>query len=76
MVVSLSQPGGNITGLANFAELLASKQLDLVRELLPRLTRVAMLVNTSNPLHVPQLKEVQSATANAKVDLVRVDVRA
>ncbi|MFX4512832.1 hypothetical protein ABTA89_19650, partial [Acinetobacter baumannii] len=33
-------------------------------------------VNTSNPLHVPQLKEVQSATANAKVDLVRVDVRA
>ena len=76
LVASLSQPGGNITGLANFAELLASKQLDLVRELLPQLSRVAMLVNTNNPLHVPQLREVQSATASAKVDLVPVDVRA
>jgi ABC-type uncharacterized transport system substrate-binding protein len=56
-----------VTGLANFAELLASKQLDFLRELLPRLSRVAMLVNTTNPLHVPQLKEMQAATANASL---------
>jgi putative ABC transport system substrate-binding protein len=37
LVQSLSRPGGNITGLTNFAEELASKQLDLIRELLPAL---------------------------------------
>ena len=76
LVASLSHPGGNVTGLANFAELLASKQLDLVRALLPRLSRVGTLVNISNPLHVPQLKEIQAATANARVDLVPVELRA
>ena len=53
LVQSLSRPGGNVTGLANFAEELASKQLDVIRELLPRLVRVATLVNVGNPLHVP-----------------------
>ena len=76
LVASLSHPGGNVTGLANFAELLASKQLDFLRELLPRLSRVAMLVNTTNPLHVPQLKEMQAATANARVDLLTIELRA
>ena len=72
LVSSLSHPGGNVTGLANFAELLASKQLDFLHELLPRLSRVAMLVNINNPLHVPQLREMQAAAANARVDLVTV----
>jgi putative ABC transport system substrate-binding protein len=76
LVSSLSHPGGNVTGLANFAELLASKQLDFLHELLPRLSRVAMLVNINNPLHVPQLREMQAAAANARVDLVTVEVRA
>jgi len=65
LVQSLSHPGGNITGLTNFAEELASKQLDLIRELLPRLTRVGTLVNVENPLHVPQWQETQVAAANA-----------
>jgi putative ABC transport system substrate-binding protein len=76
LVASLSHPGGNVTGLANFAELLASKQLDFLREMRPRLSRVAMLVNTTNPLHVPQLKEMQGATANARLDLVTIELRA
>ena len=59
LVQSLSHPGGNITGLTNFAEELASKQLDLIRELLPGLTRVGSLVNVRNPLHVPQWRETQ-----------------
>jgi putative tryptophan/tyrosine transport system substrate-binding protein len=53
LVNSLSRPGGNITGLANFADELASKQLDVMRELLPRLSRVGVLVNVTNPPHVP-----------------------
>ena len=56
LVASLSHPGGNVTGLANFAEMLASKQIDLLREMLPRLARFGSLVNVSNPLHLPQLR--------------------
>lgn len=73
LVQSLSHPGGNVTGLTNFAEELASKQLDLIRELLPRLARVGTLVNVRNPLHVPQWQETQAAAANASITLVRFD---
>jgi putative ABC transport system substrate-binding protein len=70
LVQSLSHPGGNVTGLTNFAEALASKQLDLMRELRPGLTRVAVLVNVDNPLHVPQWRETQDAAARASIALV------
>jgi putative ABC transport system substrate-binding protein len=75
LVKSLSHPGGNVTGLTNFAEELASKQLDVIRELLPRLARVGALVNVKNPLHVPQWQETQVAAARASVVLVRFDYR-
>ena len=48
LVASLSHPGGNVTGLANFAEMLASKQIDLLREMLPGLARCGLLVNVTN----------------------------
>ena len=70
LVQSLSHPGGNVTGLTNFAEALAAKQLDLMRELRPGLTRVAVLVNVENPLHVPQWRETQDAAARASIALV------
>jgi putative ABC transport system substrate-binding protein len=69
LVKSLAQPGGNITGLTNFAEELASKQIDLIRELLPRATRLAVLLNVMNPLHVPQWRETQAAAANVAIEL-------
>jgi putative ABC transport system substrate-binding protein len=75
LVQSLSHPGGNVTGLTNFAEVLASKQLDVIRELLPRVMRVGTLVNVENPLHVPQWRETQSAAANSALALVRFDYR-
>ena len=53
VVKSLARPGGNITGITNFADELASKQLDIMRELLPRLSRIGVLINVTNPLHVP-----------------------
>jgi putative tryptophan/tyrosine transport system substrate-binding protein len=73
LVQSLSHPGANITGLTNFAEELASKQLDLIRELLPRLSRVGTIVNVTNPLHVPEWRETQIAAGNASLALVRFD---
>jgi putative ABC transport system substrate-binding protein len=75
LVQSLSHPGGNVTGLANFAEELASKQLDVIRELLPQLSRVAALINVGNPLHVPQLREIRAAAAKASLALVHFEYR-
>ena len=75
LVKSLSHPGGNITGLTNFAEELASKQIDLIRELLPGSARLAALVNAANPLHVPQWRETQAAAAQAAIALVPFELR-
>lgn len=75
LVKSLAHPGGNITGVANFAEALASKQLDLMRELLPRLGRIAVLINITNPVHVPQWHETQAAAIKAAISLVPFEIQ-
>lgn len=75
LVQSLSRPGGNVTGLTNFAEDLAAKQLDILRELLPRVARLGVLVNVTNPLHVPQWQQTETAAAKAALSLVRFDYR-
>ncbi len=75
LVASISAPGGNVTGLMSFAEEIAAKQLDLMRELLPQLSRVAVLVNVANPLYLPQWREVQAAAAKASISLVRFELR-
>jgi putative tryptophan/tyrosine transport system substrate-binding protein len=63
-----------VTGLANFAEMLASKQIDFIREMLPRLARFGLLVNVTNQLHVPQLRETKIAAEAAGILLVPVEV--
>ena len=73
LVQSLARPGGNVTGLANYAEELASKQIDVIRELLPQVARIAALVNVENPLHVPQLRQTQAAAAKASLALVHFE---
>jgi hypothetical protein len=75
LVKSLSHPGGNVTGLTNFAEELASKQMDVMREMLPSLSRVAVLINIANSLHVPQWRETQAAAAQAAIALVPFEIR-
>jgi putative ABC transport system substrate-binding protein len=74
LVASLSHPGGNVTGLANFAEILASKQIDFLREMLPRLMRLGLLVNVTNQLHVAQLRETKIAAETSGILLVPVEV--
>ena len=74
LVASLSHPGGNVTGLANFAEILASKQIDLLREMLPGLARIGLLVNVTNQLHVPQLRQTKIAAEATGLLLVPVEV--
>jgi len=73
IVKSLSHPGGNITGVTNFAEDLASKQIDIIRELLPNVARIGTIINVENPLHVPQWRETEDAAAKASLAVVRFD---
>ena len=61
LVPSLALPGGNITGLANTSADLAGKRLELLRELVPKLRRVAVLWNPPNPTNPIQLKGAEVA---------------
>jgi putative ABC transport system substrate-binding protein len=75
LVKSLSRPGGNVTGLANFTDQLASKQLDLMRELMPQVSRLAVLVNVGNPLHVRQLNDTKVAAERLSIELVQFEAQ-
>jgi putative ABC transport system substrate-binding protein len=61
VVESLARPGGNVTGLTNLNTELGGKRLELFKEAVPRLARVAVIYDPGSPNHVLQLKEVQTA---------------
>src|SRR4029077_13134752 len=62
-VTSLALPGGNITGLAALRSELSGKRLELLKEIVPRLSRVAVLGSSTNPGNAQSLKEVELAAA-------------
>jgi ABC-type uncharacterized transport system substrate-binding protein len=61
LVASLARPGGNLTGVNFFTTELVAKRLELLRELVPAATRVAVLVNPTNPNAEPTLRDVELA---------------
>jgi ABC-type uncharacterized transport system substrate-binding protein len=61
LVASLARPGGNLTGINFFSAELTAKRLELVRELVPRATRVAVLLNPTGPGAETQLRDVEAA---------------
>jgi putative ABC transport system substrate-binding protein len=69
LVPSLARPGGNVTGLTIMASDLVGKQLELLKEVVPKVSRVALLWNPANPGSAPQLRE---AEASARVLGVRL----
>jgi putative ABC transport system substrate-binding protein len=73
LVASLARPGTNITGLSNTAEQLSGKRLELLKEMVPRLARVAVLRNPANPTHAILLRETEAAGASLGLTLVPVD---
>ena len=64
-VESLARPGGNVTGLTNLGMELGGKRLELLKEAVPRLARVAVLYDPANPSSVLSVKEVLPAAARA-----------
>jgi putative ABC transport system substrate-binding protein len=74
-VASLARPGGNITGLSSLAPELSGKRLELLREIVPRLSRVAVLGNSTQPAAAQTLREVELAAGALKVRVQYTDVR-
>jgi len=75
LVASLAHPGGNVTGLSNVSTDLIGKEIELLKETVPDLSRVAFLVNASGPLAGLQLREAQSSARALGLRLVPVKVR-
>ena len=64
LVASLNRPGSNVTGVTTLAVELGQKQLELLHELIPKATAIALLVNPTNPsLSEPTAKNLQAAAA-------------
>ena len=73
-VDSLARPGGNITGLSTLVPELSGKQLDLLKEILPKLTRVAVFGTSTRPGNAQSLKEVELSAGAIGVKLQYLDV--
>jgi putative tryptophan/tyrosine transport system substrate-binding protein len=76
VVASLARPGGNITGSSFFMPELTAKRLELIKEAIPSVSRVAVLLNPDNRVNQPVLKEMQSTARSLGLELQRVEVRA
>ena len=74
VVASLARPGNNITGLSTLSPELSGKRLELLKEIIPKLTRVAVLGNSTNPGNADTLKELELAAQELKVKLQYLDV--
>jgi len=73
-VASLARPGGNITGLSSLAPEISGKQLELLKETVPKLSRVAVLWASSNPANAQMLREMERAAATFGVKIQSLDV--
>jgi putative ABC transport system substrate-binding protein len=75
LVASLARPGGNVTGMSLMAPDLGGKRLELLKEVLPRLARVAVLWNAANPYSALVFKETQAAGQTLGIEVQSLDVR-
>jgi putative ABC transport system substrate-binding protein len=73
-VASLARPGGNITGLSSLAPGLTGKQLELLKEIVPKLSRVAVFETSTRPGNAQTLREVELAAGAFGVQLQYLDV--
>jgi ABC-type uncharacterized transport system substrate-binding protein len=75
LVASLAQPGGNVTGLSNQSADLPGKRVDLLRQVVPGLRRLAIMANISSPIGVLEMNEVQAAARTLGLDVVASEIR-
>jgi putative ABC transport system substrate-binding protein len=75
LVTSLARPGGNITGLSTMSPQLAGKRLELLKEIVPKLSRVAVLWNPASQVAALQWKEIQLPAKQLRIQLHSLEVR-
>ncbi len=75
LVASLARPGGNVTGLSTQHADASSKRLQLIREIVPGLHRLAIMANVGNPASVAELRAVQKVARAHALDVVIAEVR-
>jgi putative ABC transport system substrate-binding protein len=73
LVASLNRPEGNVTGVVFFNAVLGAKRMDLLRQLVPKVTTIAMLVNPNSPETEAERTDVQAAAQAAGVKLIVLD---
>ena len=74
LIIGLARPGGNVTGIVNLDDELSGKRLELLREIVPGLSRVAIVLNAGNPAHKIALREAEVVASALGLQLKRVDV--
>ena len=74
LIASLAHPGGNVTGLTAIAAELEGKRLELLREVIPKLSHIAVLWNPASPFQVVSEKEVQAAAQGMRMKLLSLGV--
>ena len=75
LVVSLARPGGNITGLATLRPELSGKRMELLKEIVPKLSRVAVFASSNSRDYAQVLKELELVAGSFKVKLQSLDIR-
>ena len=75
LVASLARPGGNVTGSSLQATDLAGKRLELLREIVPGLRRLAIMANSDSPAPVVEMREVQATAATLGLEVVTSEIR-
>jgi putative ABC transport system substrate-binding protein len=75
LVASFARPGGNITGMTTFSTELTAKRIELLRELAPNFSRVALLHNMGNPAAPPEWEETKMAARSLGLQAELLDVR-
>jgi putative tryptophan/tyrosine transport system substrate-binding protein len=76
LVASLSRPGGNLTGLSSIAPDLEGKRLELLREVVPRLSQVGVFFNRANPFHKVAMEHARGAAETLGMHLLLLSVSA
>ena len=75
VIESIARPGGNITGFMNFEYSLSGKWLELLRQVVPKLARAAILRDAFNPAAIGQFSAIQAAAQPLAIELTAVNVR-
>jgi putative ABC transport system substrate-binding protein len=75
LVASLARPGGNVTGLSNQISDTGGKKLELLREVVPGLRRLAIVANVGNPANVLEMREVQATARTLGLEVTTPEIR-